>query len=72
MHRLAIASAGILISVSISWSAFAQSGKSSGEIAASSKLLAERQEGCRIEAKQQRLHLLKRRSFMRACMKRQN
>jgi hypothetical protein len=46
MYRMAIATAGILISVSLSSPIFAQSGKSSGEIAASSKLLAEKLEHC--------------------------
>jgi hypothetical protein len=44
--------------------------KSSGEIAADSRLLAEKQESCRFQAKQQKLGFLKRRSFMRECMKR--
>jgi hypothetical protein len=66
--RTAIAST-IITSALLFSPALAQSGKSPGEIAASSKLLAERHEGCRVEAKQQRLHLLKRRTFMRARMK---
>jgi hypothetical protein len=66
-------SAGMIISVLLSGPLFAQTvsspGKSSGEIAAASRLLAEKGESCRVEAKQQHLHLLKRRSFIRACMK---
>lgn len=69
MYRSAIACAGILVSISLSSPVFAQSGKSSGEIAATSRLLAEKLEHCRGEAKQQHLHLLKRHRFMRACMK---
>jgi hypothetical protein len=70
---LRIASAAVIISVSFSFPVFAQSasptGKSPGEIAAASRLLAEKEESCRLEAKQQNLHFLKRRSFIRACMK---
>jgi hypothetical protein len=43
--------------------------KSPGEIAAASRLLAEKQESCRLEAKRQKLTLFKRRSFVRKCMK---
>lgn len=68
MYRLAMACAGILVAISLTTQVFAQSGKSSGEIAASSKLLAEKLEHCRLDAKQQHLHLLKRRRFMHACM----
>jgi len=69
MFRMAIASAGILISISFPSPVIAQSGKSSGEIAASSQLLAEKLEHCRLEAKSEHLHLLKRRRFMSACKK---
>lgn len=69
MYRLAMACAAILVAISQSTPLFAQSGKSSGEIAASSKLLAEKLEHCRLEAKEQHLHLLKRRAFMHTCMK---
>jgi hypothetical protein len=73
MLRTAVLSAGIIISVLLSSLVFAQTvsppGKSSGEIAAASRLLAEKEENCRVEAKQQHLHFLKRRSFIRACMK---
>ena len=47
----------------------AVSKKSPGEIAAASRLLAEKQESCRLEAKRQKLTLFKRRSFVRKCMK---
>lgn len=69
MYRSAIVCAGILVSISLSSPVFAQSGRSSGEIAASSKLLVEKLEQCRVEAKHHHLHLLKRSRFMRACMK---
>jgi hypothetical protein len=52
-------------------SAFAQSTapkpKYPAEIAAASRLLAEKDENCRIQAKQQNLTFLKRRSFIREC-----
>ena len=38
-----------------------------GQIAANSKLIAERNESCRQQAKAQGLHFLKRRRFMREC-----
>jgi hypothetical protein len=41
--------------------------KSPGQIAAVSKLIAERNEICRQQAKAQGLHLLKRHRFMREC-----
>jgi hypothetical protein len=41
--------------------------KSPGQIAAASKLLAEKNESCRQQAKQQGLRFLKRRRFMREC-----
>lgn len=54
-------------------SSFAQSPspkpRSPGEIAVASRLMAEKQEGCRLEAKRQKLRLFKRRSFIRNCMK---
>ena len=71
MLRTAFASTGIIVSVLLFTPALAQSGKSSGEIAASSKLLAEKLDECRVKAKQQHLHFLKRRTFIRACMKRE-
>jgi hypothetical protein len=43
--------------------------KSPGEIAAASRLLAEKQENCRLEAKRQKLTFFKRRSFVRKCIK---
>jgi len=55
--------------------AFAQSPsakpKYPAEIAAASKRLAEKQESCRRQAKQQRLSYLKRRRFIRECIKKQ-
>ena len=54
-------------------SAFAQSPtpkpKYPAEIAAASKQLAEKQEACRIHANREHLTFLKRRSFLRACIK---
>jgi hypothetical protein len=41
--------------------------KTPGQFAAASKLIAERNESCRQQAKAQGLHLLKRHRFMRAC-----
>jgi hypothetical protein len=72
MLRIAISSAALVTLVAVGTSpALAQSpaAKSSGEIAAASRLLAEKQEGCRLQAKQQKLSFLKRRSFVRGCMK---
>jgi hypothetical protein len=74
MLRIAISTAAIVTFVAIGTSsAPAQSlspaPKSSGEIAAASRLLAEKQESCRLQAKQQKLGFLKRRSFVRDCMK---
>jgi hypothetical protein len=43
--------------------------RSPAEIAAKSELVAEQHESCRLQAKERRLHLLKRRRFMRECMK---
>ena len=43
--------------------------KSPGQIAAASGLLAERYEKCRLQAREQGLHLLKRRRFIRDCVK---
>jgi hypothetical protein len=71
MLRIAISSAALVTLVVGTSPALAQSSaaKSSGEIAAASRLLAEKQEGCRLQAKQQKLSFLKRRSFVRDCMK---
>ncbi len=46
----------------------AQKPRSPGEIAAASRLLIEKHENCRVQAMQQKLNLLKRHSFIRACM----
>jgi hypothetical protein len=43
--------------------------KSPGEIAAASRVLAERSATCRSEAKAKKLHFGKRRAFLRECMK---
>ena len=43
--------------------------KSPGQIAAASSLLAEKYESCHLRAKEQGLHLLKRRRFIRDCVK---
>lgn len=74
MLRIAIWSATVVTLVSVGTSSvFAQplspAPNSSGEIAAASRLLAEKQESCRIQAKQQKLTFLKRRAFVRECMK---
>ena len=73
MLRIIVLSAAAVISVGIS-AATAEplspvSKKSPGEIAAASRLLAEKQESCRLEATRQKLALFKRRSFVRQCMK---
>jgi hypothetical protein len=75
MFHRAIASAIVAAIVSFAAiSAFAQSPsakpKYPAEIAAANKRLAEKQENCRREAKQQKLSYLKRRRFIRGCMKR--
>ena len=41
--------------------------KSPGEIAAASERIAERNENCRRQAREQHLHLVKRYRFMRNC-----
>jgi len=74
MRRIAVSSAVVVTFISLgTFSAFAQSPSpkpmSPGEIAAVSKLLAEKQENCRLQAKQQKLTFLKRRSFVRKCIK---
>src|SRR5450631_3948499 len=74
MPRIAMASAVVVTFISFgAFSAFAQSpspkSKFPGEIAAASRLLAEKQENCRLEAKQQKLAFLKRRRFVRECIK---
>jgi hypothetical protein len=67
MLRIAISSAAVVTLVSLGASSvFA---KSSGEIAAASRLLAVKQENCRVQARQQKLTFLKRRRFVRQCMK---
>jgi hypothetical protein len=73
MLRIFVVSAFAAISVGIS-AANAESlshasAKSPGEIAAASKLLAEKQENCRLEAKRQKLTFFKRGSFVRKCTK---
>ena len=45
--------------------------KSPGQIAAASKILAEKYESCRLQARAQGLHLLKRRRFIRDCVRAQ-
>ena len=72
MFRIFTYSAAFVALVSIgTLSAFAQSApakpKSPGQIAAASRLLAEKNESCRLQAKQQGLRFLKRRRFMRDC-----
>jgi len=43
--------------------------KSPGQIAAASRLLAEKNESCRQQAREQGLRFLKRRRFIRDCVK---
>jgi len=74
MLRIAISSAALATLVAVGTSpTLAQSSfpapTSSGEIAAASRLMAEKQESCRLQAKQQKLSFLKRRNFVRDCMK---
>ncbi len=47
----------------------ASKSKSPGEIAAESRVLAEKSAKCRSEAKVKKLHFGKRRAFLRECMK---
>ena len=73
MLRIIVLSAFVVISVGVSAanaeSLSRASTKSPGEIAAVSRLMAEKQESCRVEAKRQKLRFFKRRSFIRKCMK---
>ena len=76
MLRIAIAAVVFAAFVSAgTFSAFAQSPsakpKYPAEIAAASRLLAEKNETCRRQAKEQKLSFLKRRRFMRECIKKQ-
>ena len=74
MRHVPIASVVLVTFISLGISvALAQSPspkpKSPGEIAAVSKLLAEKNEICRREAQKLKLHFLKRRRFIRDCVK---
>ena len=73
MLRIIVLSAVAVISVGVSAanaeSLSPASTKSPGEIAAASRHIAEKQESCRLEARQQKLTFFKRRSFVRKCMK---
>ena len=69
MLRIIAFSAVAVISVGLSAANAAASTRSPGEIAAASRLLAEKQESCRLDAKRQKLTLFKRRSFVRKCIK---
>ena len=74
MSRVLVFSAAFVALISISTlTALAQSPsaklRSPGQIAAASRLLAERYEKCRLQAREQGLHLLKRRRFIRDCVK---
>jgi hypothetical protein len=73
MRHLAIASVAIVISASLGISmVHAQSPsakpKYPRDIAAASKLLTEKNEVCRLEARELKLHFFKRRRFMRDCV----
>jgi hypothetical protein len=72
MFRILICSAAFAALVSIgALTALAQPAsqkpKSPGAIAAASRLIAEKNESCRQQAKQQGLRFLKRRRFIRDC-----
>ena len=72
MFRILTCSAAFAALVSIgTLTALAQSAppkpKSPGAIAAASRLIAEKDENCRQQAKQQGLRFLKRRRFIRDC-----
>jgi hypothetical protein len=73
MLRITVLSAVAVLLVGISAanaeSLAPASKKSPGEIAATSRLLTEIQESCRLEAKRQKFTFFKRRSFMRKCIK---
>lgn len=74
MLRIAIASAAFATIISYgAFSAFAQSpspkSKYPAEIAAASMLLVQKEETCRRQARQQKLTFLKRRRFIRDCIK---
>jgi hypothetical protein len=74
MHRIGFAAAVFAAFIAFgTFSVFAQSPspkpKYPAEIAAASRLLAEKQENCRRQAKQQKLTFMKRRSFIRECIK---
>jgi len=74
MFRIPICSAAVAALISIGTSAaLAQLPsaklKSPGQIAAASRLLAEKYESCRQQAKEQGLRFLKRRRFIRDCVK---
>ena len=73
MRHVPIASVALVICISLGISmVLAQSPspkpKSPGEIAAVSKLLAEKNEICRRQARKQKLHFLERRRFIRDCV----
>lgn len=72
MLRIIVLSTAVIISVGVAANAETPSSarmKSPGEIAAASNHLAEKQESCRLQAKQQKLRFVKRRSFIRNCIK---
>lgn len=70
MLRIIALSAVAAVSVGVSAAnAESRSTKSPGEITAASRLLAEKQESCRLDAKRQKLTFFKRRSFVRKCIK---
>jgi hypothetical protein len=74
MSRILVFSAAFAALVSVGTpAALAQSPsaklKSPGQIAAASRLLAEKYESCRLQARAQGLRFLKRRRFIRDCVK---
>jgi hypothetical protein len=69
MLRVLLTSALLVISLSLALAQTPSKPKSPGEIAAASRLLAEKNADCQRQAKEQKLGFLKRRSFVRDCMK---
>jgi hypothetical protein len=74
MQRVRIVSAALAVLISTGmFSVFAQAPaskpKTPGEIAAASRRLAEKNESCRQQAREQKLTFLKRRRFVRGCVR---
>ena len=73
MFRITVFSSAVVtlvvLSAAFGGSSTSAAAKSPGEIAVVSRHLAEKQESCRLQAKEQKLRFFKRRSFIRKCMK---